>query len=71
MSGSAHVQQLPPARPRQSTSVPFRDAGQALAFPGGLPNLAPADYRIGDCAPVVTLVDGAPQLVMSPWRPRL
>lgn len=53
--------------PANQLAAPFRDAGRPLAFPGGLPNLAPADYRIGDNAPVVSLVDGAPQMVMTPW----
>lgn len=44
--------------PASQLAAPFRGAGQALAFPGGLPNLAPTDYRIGDSAPIVTLGDG-------------
>jgi len=54
--------------PANQLVAPFRDAGQALAFPGGLPNLGQTDYRIGDSAPIVTLgVDGRPQLTMTPW----
>lgn len=53
--------------PANQLVAPFRDAGRFLAFPGGLPNLPPTDYRIGDSAPVVTLVDGVPQLAMTPW----
>ena len=53
--------------PANQLVAPFRDAGQALAFPGGLPNLAQADYRIGDIAPIITLGADGPQLTMTPW----
>ncbi|MGO4408560.1 MULTISPECIES: SOS response-associated peptidase family protein [unclassified Brevundimonas] len=53
--------------PAKQLAAPFRDAGRSLAFSGGFPNLAPADYHIGDSAPVVTLADGSPQLAMTPW----
>ncbi len=53
--------------PANQLAEPFRDAGQTLVFPGGLPNLAPADCRIGDAAPVVAQGADAPQLRMTPW----
>ena len=53
--------------PANQLAAPFRDAGQTLVFPSGLPNLAPADYRIGDAAPVVTLGADGPQLTMTHW----
>ncbi|MBD7941588.1 SOS response-associated peptidase [Brevundimonas guildfordensis] len=53
--------------PANQLAAPFRDAGQTLAFPGGLPNLPPADYRIGDLAPIVTVGADGPQLTMAPW----
>lgn len=53
--------------PANQLAAPFAAAGRPLAFPGGLPNLAPADYRIGDRAPVVVLNGREPQLTMTPW----
>lgn len=53
--------------PANQLAAPFRDAGRPLTFPGGLPNLAPTDYRVGDSAPIITLVDGVPQLAMTSW----
>ncbi|MFI8683543.1 SOS response-associated peptidase family protein [Brevundimonas diminuta] len=53
--------------PANQLAAPFRDARLALAFPGGLPNLGPADYRIGDAAPVLTRGGDGPQLRMTPW----
>lgn len=53
--------------PANQLAEPFRDAGRTLVFPGGLPNLAPADYRIGDAAPVVAQGADAPQLLMTTW----
>lgn len=53
--------------PANQLAAPFQDAGQTLAFPGGLPNLGAADYRIGDSAPIVTLGPDGPQLTMTPW----
>lgn len=45
----------------------FRDAGRALVFPGGVPNLAQTEYRIGNSAPIITLGADGPQLTMTPW----
>lgn len=53
--------------PANQIAAPFRDAGRTLVFPSGLPNLAPADYRIGDAAPVVTQGADGPRLTMTPW----
>lgn len=53
--------------PVNQLAAPFRDAGRTLVFPSGLPNLAPADYRIGDAAPVVVQGADAAQLLMTPW----
>ncbi|MNJ41729.1 hypothetical protein D3C77_366640 [compost metagenome] len=53
--------------PANQLAAPFNDAGQTLDFPGGLPNLPPADYRIGDAAPIVTLRPEGPQLTMTSW----
>jgi len=53
--------------PANQIAAPFRDAGRSLGFPSGLPNLPPADYRIGDIAPVVTQGADGPQLTMTTW----
>ncbi|MGR6534102.1 SOS response-associated peptidase family protein [Brevundimonas sp. RM1] len=53
--------------PANQIAAPFRDAGRTLVFPSGLPNLARADYRIGDAAPIVTQGSEGPQLTMTPW----
>lgn len=53
--------------PANQLAAPFAAAGRSLTFPEGLPNLAPADYRIGDRAPIIALVDGSPQLTKTPW----
>lgn len=56
--------------PANQLAAPFRDPAQTLAFTGGLPNLAPTDYRIGDVAFVVTQGVDGPQLTMTPlaWK---
>ncbi|MCH4269980.1 MAG: hypothetical protein LKF80_16440 [Brevundimonas sp.] len=51
--------------PANQIAAPFRDAGRSLGFPSGLPNLPPADYRIGDVAPVVTQGADGPQLTVQ------
>ena len=56
-----------PHVPANQLVAPFRDAGQALAFPGGVPNLAHADYRIGDSAPIIALGADGPPLAMTSW----
>ena len=53
--------------PANQLAAPFRDAGRTLVFPGGLPNLEPADYSIGDAAPVVTQGPDGAQLLMTRW----
>lgn len=53
--------------PVNQLAVPFTDIGRALALPGGLPNIEPADYRIGDRAPIILAGADGPQLVMTPW----
>lgn len=53
--------------PANQLVAPFRDGGQVLAFPGGLPNLGQTDYRIGDSAPIITLGADGPQLAMTSW----
>lgn len=50
--------------------VPFRALGEALAFPGGVPNLAKADYHIGNGAPTVTFGASGPHLAMTSWAKR-
>lgn len=67
MPGFGHVQQLPTARPRQPARRAVRGGGAVAGLSRRLPNLAPAGYRIGDSAQVIALVDGAPQLIMTPW----
>nr|WP_312119703.1 SOS response-associated peptidase family protein [Brevundimonas diminuta] len=53
--------------PTNQLAASFRDAGRTLVFPGGLPNLAQTDYRIGDVAPLVTQSIDGPQLTMTRW----
>lgn len=53
--------------PAHQLMAPFADVGRTLALPGGLPNLAATDYRIGDRAPVVTAGSQGLQMTMTPW----
>ena len=53
--------------PAHQLTAPFADVGRTLAVPEGLPNLAAADYRIGDWAPVVTAGNQGLQMTMTPW----
>lgn len=53
--------------PANQLMAPFADVGRTLVLPGGLPNLAATDYRIGDRAPVVTAGSNGVQMTMTPW----